>query len=456
MRNRKKYQQTLRQYHWMYVIALTVIALLSLCCQLLIQNYLTNQKSDAHLINYAAKLRSDSQTLVKYALLLERGAGLAEFRTNRKDFKNTLEQWRSTHYSLRNGNEFLNIPRNGNQEIEELFVIIDGTFHDMVSACNSIYLVTAPEADPKLVALYVDQLLKHEKSYLLGMEMIVFDYDLISKKNIAFLKRMEWALFAVLIICLLIEAFVIFIPLYRKLSASFEGLLDNSRASREMAGRLQKIRSESMLAGETRERKRIAAEIHDGIGQMLTALKMKIELLENRESQGNKVMLSEIREITVSIVKETRKICTELLPSVLDDFGLKSALGDLCKTIRSTTSITVDLQDDMEEGVLTKQQDVILYRILQEAVNNVIKHSRAEYIWIHLESDAEMVYIRVSDDGIGFKVDLDKIYEGRHSGLHGYGLVNMKERTEMLGGHFQLSSAPGKGTILELEIPLSI
>ena len=98
MYNPRNYQHILKQFQWKYAIALLVIALLSLFCQLLIQNYLTNQYSDSHLINYAAKLRSDSQTLVKYALLLTDGKN---YRTDGKDFTNTFKQWNDPHKALR-------------------------------------------------------------------------------------------------------------------------------------------------------------------------------------------------------------------------------------------------------------------------------------------------------------------------------------------------------------------
>lgn len=456
MKKLRNYQSTLKLYHWMYASALASIAIISLSCQLLIQNYLSNQISDTHLINYASKLRSDSQTLVKYALLMQQGKDLKD---NSKDFNNTLEQWRTTHNSLRKGNTFLNIPPNGNEEIEALFDIIDKTFREMTDACEHIRALTgnahADSLQADAIAPYINQLLKHEKSYLLGMEMIVFDYDLISQENIRFMKRMEWILFAVLFLCLILEAFVIFLPLSRKLSKAFESVLESNRTSREMANRLQRIRSESMLAGETKERKRISTEVHDGIGQMLTALRMKIEMLESLPT-NDKRLLNEIHEMTADIIKETRRVCSELLPSVLDDFGLRAAIKDLCKNIRSAVSMQIDLQDELEEGLLSKQKEVIVYRILQEAINNAVKHSHATRLTLLLEADAETMYIRTEDNGIGFHVDMDKIYEKRHSGMFGNGLVNMKERTELLGGKFHIASAPGKGTVIELEIPLNI
>ena len=341
--------------------------------------------------------------------------------------------------------------------IDELFTIIDTPYQNMLDAGNEIctLLENKNVRDTATMKPWVQQLLNNEKSYLLGMEMIVFEYDLTSKENITHLKKLEWGLFAILIFCLLLEALLIFLPLHKQLRTTFENLLDSNRASHEMASRLQKIRADAILTGETRERKRISTEIHDGIGQMLTALKMRIEMLEEQEDIKGEA-LADIREMTVTIVKETRRVCSELLPNILDDFGLKSAINELCKLVRENSKITVTLHDEVEEGVLTKQQDVIIYRILQEAINNVMKHANATLLSISTETDAENIYIEVTDNGSGFRVRIDELYEGQNTGIYGLGLVNMKERTEMLGGKFNITSTPGKGTTVSLKIPYHV
>ena len=124
--------------------------------------------------------------------------------------------------------------------------------------------------------------------------------------------------------------------------------------------------------------------------------------------------------------------------------------------VKENTKIEVELHDEIEEGVLTKQQDVVIYRILQEAINNIMKHAQATHIEIIAEADAENIYIEINDNGIGFKVKIDEIYDGQSSGIHGLGLLNMKERTEMLDGKFNITSTPGKGTTISLKIPYHI
>ena len=147
------------------------------------------------------------------------------------------------------------------------------------------------------------------------MEMIVFEYDLTSKDNINYLKILDWWLFAIFIFCLLLEAFFIFLPLHKQLRTTFVNLMESNRASHEMASRLQKIRSDAILTGETRERKRISSEIHDGIGQRQKEWKKGIDIQE-AEKKVCGWLLVDRREMTTAIVKETRRVSSELIPNI--------------------------------------------------------------------------------------------------------------------------------------------
>ena len=206
--------------------------------------------------------------------------------------------------------------------------------------------------------------------------------------------------------------------------------------------------------GQERERTRIAAEIHDGIGQMLTALKMKIGMLEDADSV-NENQYHSVDELLSSIVAETRRICSELLPSVLADFGLNAAIKELINICSKSSDINFCLENNLEESLLSKEQSLAVYRIIQESVNNICKHSDASDVYIILESDAEMIFISISDNGIGFSHDMTNMGELQMMG-RSYGLVNMNERAELLGGDLNIKSKSGFGTSVELSIPLTI
>ncbi len=472
MNTDKKYKQTIRLYHRMYAIALAAVAIVSLLSQTLIQNYLSNQVSDTHFINYAAKLRTESETLIKYALTLELKI---DIRSSFKDYSNTLRRLEKTHSSLIDGNEFLNIPVNKNKEIDELFNIIENPYRDMINAAHVIKDIIEIKPTEYNISQYLPALINAEKIYLLGMEMIVFEYDRQLSNNIRFLKKLEWTLFLILIASLCGEAFLIFLPLSRKLNSSFRDLYDSEKKSSALACELslvnaqletsrqeiikhndhiQKVRSELIIMGQERERKRIAAEIHDGIGQMLTALKMKIGMLEDADSV-NENQYHSVDELLSSIVAETRRICSELLPSVLADFGLNAAIKELINICSKSSDINFCLENNLEESLLSKEQSLAVYRIIQESVNNICKHSDASDVYIILESDAEMIFISISDNGIGFSHDMTNMGELQMMG-RSYGLVNMNERAELLGGDLNIKSKSGFGTSVELSIPLTI
>lgn len=214
----------------------------------------------------------------------------------------------------------------------------------------------------------------------------------------------------------------------------------------------QKIISYSILNGQEKERKRIAAEIHDGIGQMMTSMRMKLEMIEHK-NEGLSEDLPEINDLLQSIINETKKICSDLLPSVLDDFGLSAAVRELQKLCESSSNMEFEIEDQLEKAKLPREVEICVFRILQEALNNAIKHSSGSKIFVHVSSDAHCVHLMVQDDGKGFYFDERRILS-REFVTKSNGLRNMKERAELLGGNFNVTSEPGKGTIVQLEIPL--
>jgi len=216
--------------------------------------------------------------------------------------------------------------------------------------------------------------------------------------------------------------------------------------------KLQKIKSESIISGQERERKRISADIHDNIGQMLTALKMKLEMEESKSSDS--IDFINLKGILSSIIKETRKICSDLNPNVLYDFGMDAALKDIVQSIRLSSSINVELKNDVTIDPFPKEIEISIFRIIQEAINNILKHAKAKNIKINIESDVENVYINNVDDGIGFDVDFNDVYQLKNND-RSYGLLNMKERAEVLNADIRIESEPSKGTSFYLVIPLT-
>ncbi len=155
-----------------------------------------------------------------------------------------------------------------------------------------------------------------------------------------------------------------------------------------------------------------------------------------------------------SIINETKRICSDLLPSVLDDFGLKAAINELLKMCRESVPNTeFELEEKLHLDFLPKEVEVGVFRILQEAINNAVKHANASHITILADNNAQYLNMIVQDNGKGFYFEKQKMLSKQFAHKSN-GLRNMKERAELLGGLLTVTSEPGKGTIVQLEIPL--
>jgi two-component system NarL family sensor kinase len=218
------------------------------------------------------------------------------------------------------------------------------------------------------------------------------------------------------------------------------------RAARESEARHQLVRR--LLRAEEEERRRIAGEIHDRMGQRFFHFQYVIDRWRDRLGKGDPEAAAGLEEIGDGIrglSDEVRAVMTELRPSILDDFGFVEALRDYVTAAQSGTRITLSIADD--ELAIGPQAGVALFRILQEAMLNVRKHANAGQVWIELERTADaMVELRIRDDGRGFDPSLP--VRGH------FGLATMRERTEALGGRFELGSRPGGGTELRIILPL--
>ncbi len=225
-------------------------------------------------------------------------------------------------------------------------------------------------------------------------------------------------------------------------------LYDNLRSREKELEHL----SNSRLATQEEERRRIARELHDGLGQMLTAVKFNVEMLEDSSgfSAVEKKKLKEIKGLLDNVMTEAREISYDLMPSVLDDFGLAPAIQLFCETISKRMNIEVRFQSHGVNGRLEPSLEVNLYRIAQEALNNVVKHAAAKSVHIQILGSESGIRMTVEDDGKGFVRPIGR-REGTTKG--GMGLVSMRERVQSFGGSFYVESNPGKGTTLIIEVP---
>jgi two-component system sensor histidine kinase DegS len=225
-----------------------------------------------------------------------------------------------------------------------------------------------------------------------------------------------------------------------------------NRAEIEKKINQQKFRSVLILEGQEEERKRIAMDIHDGIGQMLTSLKYQIESIDLNQNEKARQKIAEVDQLIKEIIREVRKVTFNLKPTVLGDYGLQAGLNVFIQEIKKLT--TIDLQYRTSGAIprLPQKIENNIFRIIQEAINNAIKYSEAGRITVSLKQVENDVIITVKDDGKGFDT---KIAESRSSNLDsGRGFFNMYERTEYVNGNLEIQSEPGQGTTVSLTIPV--
>ena len=208
-----------------------------------------------------------------------------------------------------------------------------------------------------------------------------------------------------------------------------------------------------VITAQEEERKRVARELHDQMGQSLTSLIITLGVLGEADSQDDvRAYLQELRDTVAQTLKQVHDLSLELRPSVLDDLGLRAALRQYFKEYRDRFHLMVDFQLlGLESQRLAPELGTALYRIVQEALANVVRHAEATEVSVLLDSRGSSLKLIVEDDGQGFDIAQvmgSRLME-RNLGLHG-----MQERASLLGGTLTIESTPGVGTSLFVEIPL--
>jgi PAS domain S-box-containing protein len=211
-----------------------------------------------------------------------------------------------------------------------------------------------------------------------------------------------------------------------------------------------------LLAAQESERKRVAQELHDGLQQFLTGIKFKVEsfLQEIRQSKikTETKPLESVIPIIQESVREIRRIQTNLRPSILDDLGILATISWFCREYQATYSgIRIEKQIDIQEQEVPESLKMVIYRIMQEALNNISKHSQADLVHLALRKTDGELELSIQDNGRGF--DLPEVLSVE-SPKRGLGLSSMRERAEQSGGSFGIESAKDKGTVLRATWPL--
>ncbi|GAB3318959.1 hypothetical protein GCM10027299_11100 [Larkinella ripae] len=476
-------QQVARRLTRFYVLALTVVAVLSLSGLLFIRRTLSEHYDDSRVVNVAGRQRMLSQRLTKLALLRTTEFSIPDTAS----FTALLNTWSQSHRQLRAGTLHMEKAYRvrKSRRIDQMLTQLEPVFQSMYQNLVRINdAATRPEQ--KKTALQI--LLRAEPLFLEQMNTIVFQFDKEIFERVRSLEQIEWALTVATLLVLLIEGLLIFRPVVnhtkdviRKLTESDEALrranenlalanIDLENANRQLVitqrellwateekYQLQMaeetVRSAGLLEGQEEERRRFARELHDGIGQMLTGLKLHAETLksvpfpEPRQRQR----FEELCELIYDVIQTTRQTSHNLMPAVLSDFGLGAALQFLAEQTTRSSGIPVVFEGETAGKRLTPAQEIGLYRIAQEALNNAVKHADAQEIRIGWQKKGRGITLTIEDNGKGFQQKPLPKTAGRIPSIKG--LENMSTRARLLNGTLTISSKLKKGTKLTVQLP---
>lgn len=573
----------------LYIVALSAVALLTLIGQFLIQQSITNQLSDSHVINMAGMQRYTSQEICKVCLLIRDDIKHASYPQMGDELNVLLVQWKARHLGLLKGDSLLKLPVTESKVVREMFKQIDPYFYAVYNNATILAnesLKSSP--DSLIIERALKSVIDNEKLFLNHMNKIVYQYDDEAKSKVLFLKKNEFILFILTIVILIVEGIFIFRPVSIKIKQVIAELIDSEHkavalshkvkiannslskslkdikginlalefatimvrtdrygvityanekfcstlkySKEELIGQrfdflnshyhtqsffdhmwaqistgnvwndeirnkakdgsyvwldttiipvvndehvpLQyiaiytdltekfkhsvnehKIRTTSVLEGQERERRKIARELHDGLGQMLTALKFNIQGIKGAASKKEQSHIDGIKQMIQETILEVRRISFDLMPSVLNDFGLAAALYHLSERFSLSRNSNVQIQyvGVKDIGRFEKNIEINIYRIIQEALNNAIKYADATKITIDLQVDNQLIKFCVSDNGKGFTQDDKKKSDGT-----GRGITNIRERVSLLNGNLIFNSIIEEGTTISIEIPVQM
>ena len=241
-----------------------------------------------------------------------------------------------------------------------------------------------------------------------------------------------------------------------RLASATQSLIHNVRGLGSRLESAQQSRELGLhvIRAQEEERRRLAREIHDGPAQLLNSVVLRINVCQKLvETDPARLQdeLAQLKDLVRLSLQDVRKVIFDLRPMALDDLGLVPALRTFLKDFQARTGIETDFAAFGSERRLDPAFEVAIFRLVQEALTNVYRHAGASRVWVKVETaGGSQIKVGVRDDGSGFDPEQVRAAGGGH-----FGLVGMRERTELLGGSMEIISAPGQGTRLNFVFPLA-
>lgn len=206
------------------------------------------------------------------------------------------------------------------------------------------------------------------------------------------------------------------------------------------------IRNSVATDTQEKERERLSRELHDGLGQTFIGIKLKLEQLKNRKYDDSEYLVKEIDNSLNDAIDDIRRISNDLMPSVLKEFGIERAIKILCEKTNEYQKTKIEFTSELTEKILNDKSKIYIYRIVQEAINNILKHSKASEARILFSETLDDVLVEIKDNGIGIDISKKSVSSGA-------GLYNIKDRVEILEGNVEFISSVNNGFLVKISIP---
>ena len=241
-----------------------------------------------------------------------------------------------------------------------------------------------------------------------------------------------------LVIVILLVFLFFFVIIYQR------KMIKNQVEMRKLHDEKQTDLLNAVFETQESERRRLAEDLHDSVGQVLSAIKLNLHRLDKAGvAETKSPLLADTRQLTDECIQEIRNIIHNVLPPVLTDYGLKEALEGLCLKMEQTTSVKVHCKNNLDEVRLRPEIELAFYRMAQELFSNAIKHADATIIHLNLTKDNGWLVMEFKDNGKGFNLDDVK---------RGFGLKNLQSRVQLINGEVNVYTKPKNGTITIIRV----
>jgi signal transduction histidine kinase len=407
-----------------YILALGLVAVLTLMAQALVQFSLAHQEDDAALINLAGRQRMLSQQLAKSALVWQGTVEAAGRSQHEADIRRVLEAWRSAHAALETGTTLRHAGQANSPAAQAALAVARTPFTTMVTAAGSLAV------DPSSL----NRLLAAEPVFLAAMEQVVAIYDHEAAGRVRVLRLLEAGLAGLTLLVLVAEAVLVFRPAVSRIRlalADRERLIEREIENREFAAGARIARG-------------IGMDLHDGLGQTLTALGLQAKLLANGLPPGpQRTQAETIVATATQAVTEARAAARGLAPVAIQVAGIGGALQELARNTTAAGTVCSAQVEDLPPIEADAAEH--LYRIAQEAVANAQRHGHAHHIAITLAQAGPSAELRIADDGT---------WQPPAAEGGGLGLRSLRIRADRLGGVLSLIHPELGGTTVAVRFPI--